>query len=84
VLHLHKLEHVAWLHCRDTVSLPPAALAFSRTQSGLDRFLALVQEGPEVVLGVAVAGRGLRLLGREQGPGPGGFFVLATGKAWDI
>ena len=83
VLHLHHLEYVTWIFC-DTASIPPSALAFSKTQSGLERYLGFIQERGEVLLGVVVEGRGIRLFGRDHGSSWPGFYVLATGKSWDL
>ena len=82
-LFLHQLEHIAWVYCSPS-TIPPEALSFSKTQSGLPRYLGFVTEGRERVLGVAVPGRGIRLLGRDHGPQSDKFYVLATGKSWDL
>ena len=83
VLNLHHLEYITWVSC-DTGSLPASDLTFSKTQSGLCRYLGFIREDLTVVLGVVVEGRGIRLLGRDHGPTDGRFYVLATGKTWDL
>ena len=50
VLNLHHLEYITWVSC-DIGSLPASALTFSKTQSGLCRYLGFIREGLTVVLG---------------------------------
>ena len=82
-LHLHQLEFVTWTFC-DSDTIPASALEFSKTQSGLPRFLGFVVEDNQVLLGVVVGGKSIRLLGRDYGPQSEKFYVLATGKTWDL
>ena len=82
-LHLHQLEYVTWTVCHGN-TIPPSALEFSKTQSGLPRYLGFVVEENQVFLGVVVGDKGIRLLGRDYGPQSKSFYVLATGKSWDL
>ena len=82
-LHLHQLEYVTWVQC-DSNTVPSSALEFSKTQSNLPRYLGFAVEDNQNLPGVVVKGKNIRLLGRDYGPKSDKFYVLTTGKNWDL
>ena len=82
-LHLHQLEYVTWVLC-DSNTVPSSALEFSKTQSNLPRYLGFAVEDNQNLLGVVVKGKNIRLLGRDHAPKSDKFYVLTTGKNWDL